>query len=248
MTSRNAWPKRISFRTGGLITGVLGILIQPWNLYNDPHAYIFTWLGTYGGATGAIAGVLIADYWWIRRTDLKLTDLYKAKGIYTYVRGWNWKAVVALLVGIVFAIGGSYTPAGASGPFPANGIIPFLKDPFPFADYSWVVGLVVSFLLYGVLTKYVGSKSVPSRLRQPSRPDPGIPNRLRRRTRGRLQAAPLQHREAPPSWRGLLAVAWVTPLRPLARRPNRLPGPRRQTRTADDHHPTTLEARRSGCP
>ena len=47
----NAWPRRISFRTGGLITGVLAILIQPWNLYNDPHAYIFTWLNTYGGAT-----------------------------------------------------------------------------------------------------------------------------------------------------------------------------------------------------
>ena len=108
----NAWPRRISFRTGGLITGVLGILIQPWNLYNDPHAYIFTWLGTYGGATGAIAGVLIADYWWVRRTDLKLTDLYKVNGIYQYFRGWNWKAVVALLVGIVFAIGGSYTAAG----------------------------------------------------------------------------------------------------------------------------------------
>jgi NCS1 family nucleobase:cation symporter-1 len=59
----NAWPKRISFRTGGLITGVIGILLQPWNLYNDPNSYIFTWLGTYGGATGAIAGVLIADYW-----------------------------------------------------------------------------------------------------------------------------------------------------------------------------------------
>jgi nucleobase:cation symporter-1, NCS1 family len=148
----NAWPKRISFRTGGLITGVLGILIQPWNLYNDPHSYIFTWLGTYGGATGAIAGVLIADYWWIRRTDLKLADLYRRHGAYSYAGGWNWRAVVALLVGIVFAIGGSYTPAGQSGPFPADGILPILKSPFPFADYSWVVGLVVSFLLYGILT------------------------------------------------------------------------------------------------
>ncbi len=153
----NAWPRRISFRTGGIITGVLGILIQPWNLYNDPHAYIFTWLNTYGGATGAIAGVLIADYWWIRHTNLHVADLYKSDGIYRYVRGWNWKAVVALLAGIVMAIGGSYTAAGTDGPFPVNGIIPFLKDPFPFADYSWVVGLVVSFVLYGVLTKYLPS-------------------------------------------------------------------------------------------
>ena len=155
----NAWPKRISFRTGGLITGVIGILIQPWNLYNDPHAYIFTWLNTYGGATGAIAGVLIADYWWIRRRRLHLAELYRRDGKYTYASGWNWIAVVSLLVGIVIAIGGSYTPAGTEGPFPQGGIIGFLKDPFPFADYSWVVGLVVSFVLYGVLTKLVGNKA-----------------------------------------------------------------------------------------
>jgi NCS1 family nucleobase:cation symporter-1 len=147
----NAWPKRISFRTGGLITGVIGILIQPWNLYSNPDTYIFTWLGTYGGATGAIAGVLIADYWWIRRTNLKLADLYRADGVYKYLRGWNWVAVVSLLVGILFAIGGSYSSVEGK-PFPVNGIIPILK---PLADWSWVVGGVVSFLLYGVLTKIV---------------------------------------------------------------------------------------------
>lgn len=155
----NAWPKRISFRTGGLITGVLGILIQPWNLYNDPHAYIFTWLNTYGGATGAIAGVLIADYWLIRRTKLRLKDLYSATGIYRYASGWNWRAVVALLVGIVFAIGGSYSAIGAdgkaTGPFPADGIIPMLK---PLSDYSWVVGLLVAFVVY-----YVLAKALPAR-------------------------------------------------------------------------------------
>ena len=159
----NAWPKRISFRTGGIITGVIGILIQPWNLYNDPHAYIFTWLNTYGGATGAIAGVLIADYWWIRRTNLNLADLYRSSGLYRYARGWNWIAVVALAVGIVFAIGGSYTPTGTDGPFPPNGIIPLLKDPIKFADYSWVVGLVVSFAVYGIITKLLKS-------RQPEQP------------------------------------------------------------------------------
>jgi nucleobase:cation symporter-1, NCS1 family len=166
----NAWPKRISFRTGGLITGVVGILIQPWNLYNDPHSYIFTWLGTYGGATGAIAGVLIADYWWVRRTNLKLADLYRRNGAYSYASGWNWRAVVALLVGIVFAIGGSYTPAGASGPFPADGIIPILKSPFPFADYSWVVGLVVSFVLYGVLTMLAPNRAAAAETEAAAQP------------------------------------------------------------------------------
>jgi len=147
----NLWPSRISFRTGGLITGVIGILIFPWELLSNSSLYIFTWLGTYGGATGAIAGVLIADYWLIRRTKLKLTDLYTPSGVYSYASGWNWVAVVSLLIGIVFAIGGSY-----GGPFPADGIIPILK---PLADYSWVVGLLVSGAIYWVLTLVVPNKS-----------------------------------------------------------------------------------------
>jgi nucleobase:cation symporter-1, NCS1 family len=150
----NLWPAKISFRTGGIITGVIGILIQPWALLANAETYIFTWLGTYGGATGAIAGVLIADYWWIRRTRFRLADLYKSDGAYRYARGWNWRAVVSLLVGIVLAIGGSYSTPGGN-PFPADGIIPVLK---PLADYSWVVGLVVSFVLYGILEKFTSPK------------------------------------------------------------------------------------------
>jgi NCS1 family nucleobase:cation symporter-1 len=146
----NAWPKLISLRTGGLITGVLGILIQPWHLLANPHLYVFTWLGFYGGATGAIAGVLIADYWLLRRTNLRLADLYKPLGIYRYASGWNWRAVAALTIGIVLAVGGAYSaidPATGlpTGPFPDVGLIPFLK---PLYDYSWVVGLVAAFLSY----------------------------------------------------------------------------------------------------
>jgi NCS1 family nucleobase:cation symporter-1 len=152
----NAWPRRISFRTGGILTGVIGILIMPWNLLATPEAYIFTWLGTYGGATGPIAGVLIADYWWVRRKQLKLADLYRADGVYRYAKGWNWIAVVSLLIGIVIAIGGANSAPG-TGPFPADGLIPFLK---PFYDYSWAVGLAVAFVLYGGLTLTVGKKHV----------------------------------------------------------------------------------------
>jgi len=159
----NAWPKRISFRTGGLITGVLGILIQPWVLLSTPEIYIFTWLGFYGGATGAIAGVLIADYWLIRRTELKLADLYRPTGIYRYVSGWNWRAVVALLVGMFVALGGAYsaldTTGKPTGPFPQDGIVPFLHFQLPWGgylyDYSWVLGLIVSFVLYWVFMKFL---------------------------------------------------------------------------------------------
>jgi nucleobase:cation symporter-1, NCS1 family len=155
----NAWPRRISFRTGGIITGILGVLIMPWNLLADSNSYIFTWLGTYGGATGPIAGVLIADYWWVRRRNLKLADLYRTNGVYNYAKGWNWIAVVSLLIGIFIAVGGANSGLDAAGkstgPFPVDGIIPALKG---FYSYSWVVGLVVSFVLYGALTLTVGKK------------------------------------------------------------------------------------------
>lgn len=150
----NAWPSKISFRTGGLITGVIGILIQPWLLYSNPNVYIFTWLGFYGGATGAIAGVLIADYWLFRNTRYGLADLYKPGGIYRYTRGWNWRGVVALAVGAFIALGGAYSAPGG-GPFPEGGIIPILKSPFPFYDYSWVAGLIVAGALYWILAKFV---------------------------------------------------------------------------------------------
>jgi NCS1 family nucleobase:cation symporter-1 len=151
----NAWPSKISFKTGGIITGIIGILIMPWNLLATPELYIFTWLGTYGGLTGAIAGVLIADYWLIRKRQLKLADLYKPDGIYRYAGGWNWRALVALVVGAIIGIGGAYTPAGTGGPFPADGIIPFLK---PFYDYSWIAALIVAFVLYWVLARFIPQK------------------------------------------------------------------------------------------
>ncbi|TMD42363.1 MAG: NCS1 family nucleobase:cation symporter-1 [Chloroflexi bacterium] len=148
----NVIPKLISFRTGGLITGVLGIAIQPWNLLANPNVYIFTWLGFYGGALGAIAGVLIADYWVMRSTLLKLGDLYRVNGEYRYSAGFNWRGLVSLVVGGVLAVGGAYSTPG-NGPFPKGGIIGPLYSWFPFHvyDYSWVVGLVAAFLCYLVL-------------------------------------------------------------------------------------------------
>ena len=156
----NAWPSKISFKTGGIITGIIGILIMPWNLLSTPELYIFTWLGFYGGLTGAIAGVIIADYWLIRKTKLALADLYKPTGIYRYARGWNWRAVVALVVGAVIALGGAYsTPAAdgsSTGPFPPDGIIGFLK---PFYDYSWLASLIIAFVLYWVLATFIKQKN-----------------------------------------------------------------------------------------
>jgi NCS1 family nucleobase:cation symporter-1 len=177
----NTFPKLISFRTGGIITAIIGILIQPWYLFSTPEIYIFTWLGFYGGATGAIAGVLIADYWVIRRTDLRLADLFRTDGgAYRYAAGWNWRAVVALAVGIFLAVGGAYSATAAdgsaTGPFPAAGLLSFLKIELPWGgflyDYNWVVGLLVAFILYWILaTFFPQPQEVPA---EASAPAPGM--------------------------------------------------------------------------
>jgi NCS1 family nucleobase:cation symporter-1 len=154
----NAAPRSISFRTGGIITAIVAVILQPWYLISNPEIYIFTWLGFYGGALGAIAGVLIADYWLIRRTQLKLADLYRTDGIYRLI---NWRGVVALVLGAVLAVGGAYSALDASGkptgPFPPGGIIGFLHVELPWGgflyDYSWIIGLVVAFIAYYVLAK-----------------------------------------------------------------------------------------------
>ncbi|WP_405020886.1 NCS1 family nucleobase:cation symporter-1 [Kitasatospora sp. NBC_00070] len=141
----NLLPRFVNFRTGALVTGVVGIVIFPWKLVSDPAFYIFTWLGTVGGLLGSVGGVLIADYWLIRRTDLVLADLYRREGRYWYTGGWNWRAVTALAVGGLLAVGGSH-----GGPFPADGLIPLLE---PLADYGWAVGFGAALLLHTALTR-----------------------------------------------------------------------------------------------
>jgi NCS1 family nucleobase:cation symporter-1 len=134
----NAFPRWISFRTGGLITGILGILMQPWQLLADPSGYIFAWLLGYSGGLGSIAGVLIVDYWIVRRKQLILPDLYRPQGAYTYNGGWNWRAVVATLAGCTLAWIGLVVPA--------------LR---PLYDYAWFVGFGTAAIVHGLLMKAV---------------------------------------------------------------------------------------------
>ena len=142
----NAFPRVITFRLGGLITGILGIVMQPWRLLADPSGYVFRWLGGYSGGLGSIAGVLIADYWLIRRKKLELPDLYKVRGAYTYAGGWNWRAVAATLLGCVLAWGGA--PVLGEG----RALIPAIR---PLYDYAWFVGLFVSGAVYMALMKTI---------------------------------------------------------------------------------------------
>ncbi len=132
----NAFPRWISFRTGGLITGVAGILMQPWKLMADPSGYIFKWLVGYSGGLGSIAGVLIADYFVVRRRRLALADLYRPTGIYRYRGGWNPTAVVATLAGCALAWVGLV-----------------VKPLAPLYDYAWFVGFAVAALAHLTLSR-----------------------------------------------------------------------------------------------
>jgi NCS1 family nucleobase:cation symporter-1 len=129
----NAFPRLITFKTGGLITGVIGILMQPWRLLADPSGYIFAWLLGYSGGLGSIAGVLIADYWLVRRTNLSLEDLYLTNGRYGR---WNRAGLVATVVGCALAWGGL--------------VVAPLR---PLFDYAWFVGFGAAALVYLALAR-----------------------------------------------------------------------------------------------
>ena len=111
----NLAPKYISFRTGGIITAVIGIISFPWVLLETAGAYVFTWLVGYGSLLGAIGAVMIADYWIVRRRQLDLADLYKHEGRYAYSGGWNWRAIVAGLVRVVPELPGFFKAATTPG-------------------------------------------------------------------------------------------------------------------------------------
>jgi NCS1 family nucleobase:cation symporter-1 len=148
----NAFPRAIRFKTGGLITGIVGILMQPWKLLADPSGYIFQWLLGYSGGLGSIAGVLIADYWLVRKKELALEDLYLPNGAYRYRAGWNWKAVIATAVGCVLAW---------------IGLV--VKPLAPLYSYAWFVGFLAAGLLYWALS----AAGPPERLL--AAPAPGTP-------------------------------------------------------------------------
>jgi NCS1 family nucleobase:cation symporter-1 len=124
----NAFPKWIDFKKGGLITGILGIVMMPWKLLENPARYIDDWLVGYSGGLGSIAAVLIVDDWIVRRRELSLADLYDPKGKYA---GWNLAALVATIVGTGIALGGRWVPA--------------LR---PIYDYAWFVGFGLAGAIY----------------------------------------------------------------------------------------------------
>jgi NCS1 family nucleobase:cation symporter-1 len=136
-------PRWISFRTGGFITAVIGILIRPWHLVEDPDQYIFRWLVAYSSLLGSVGGVLIADYYVIRRTRLDFLGLYRRGGPYWYWAGFNPCALVALAAGILPCLPGFLA------------MVTTLQVPEIWKrlyDYAWFIGFLVSFVTYLGLT------------------------------------------------------------------------------------------------
>ena len=143
----NLSPKKINFRTGGYITGIIGVLIFPWKLIADPNGYIFTWLIAYSSLLGPVGGIMIVDYFFIRKKELNAVDLYKEKGEYTYTNGFNSKAIIALLAGII-----------PNGPGFLLQIKVIAVDAFPgwinhLYNYAWFVGFAVSGVIYYLLMR-----------------------------------------------------------------------------------------------
>jgi NCS1 family nucleobase:cation symporter-1 len=132
----NLNPRLISFRTGGLITGVIGILMMPWKLLTDFNSYIFGWLVGYSGLLGPIAGIMIADYFIVRGSNLKPDELYQRGGAYEYRRGVNYRAMLALALGIAVALVGL--------------AVPVLRGLY---DYAWFVGFFTSAIAYCLLMR-----------------------------------------------------------------------------------------------
>ncbi len=129
----NLWPKRISFKTGGTITGIIGILIMPWWLLNEISGFLIF----VSGLLGPVLGILIADYYLVRHKKLELPELYKEEGVYSYNKtGFNKYAMIALLVGVLMALVGYWEPA-----------LRFLYS------LSWFTGFIISFVLYYFLMK-----------------------------------------------------------------------------------------------
>ena len=145
----NLSPSKIDFRKGGYITGVIGILIFPWKLIADPTGYIFTWLVGYSSLLGPVGGIMIVDYYFIRKQTLIVDDLYNTKGIYSFVNGFNFCAVIALLIGIAPNVPGFFTTIKV---WPADMFPNWILGLY---NYAWFVGFALSGFVYWLLMKKI---------------------------------------------------------------------------------------------
>ena len=140
-------PEKISYKTGGYITAGIALVMMPWKILETTQGYIFTWLIGYSALLGPIAGILIIDYYFIRRTRIEVAALYQEQGIYSYQNGWNMAAVAAFILGVLPNIPGFLNAA-----FPAS--FPDISEIWKtLYTYAWFLGLMLSGVIYLLLMK-----------------------------------------------------------------------------------------------
>jgi len=137
----NMWPSKIDFKRGGYITGVIGIVMMPWKLLADPGGYIFTWLIGYSALLGPVIGIILVDYFLVRKTELNVTDLYRRNGQYA---GVNARAVIALLMGVLPNVPGFLVQAGVVS---GSGLLIELYN------YAWFIGIAIASLAYWAMMR-----------------------------------------------------------------------------------------------
>ena len=142
-------PRLISFRIGGLVTGVIGILMMPWKLLANPESYIFDWLVGYSALLGPIGGILIADYFVHRRCRLNVAALYQTDGEYRFANGFSWVAIIAFLAGALPSLPGFLVQVKR---LDAQLVPAFLVNLF---HYAWFVGFGLAFVIYLILRKFL---------------------------------------------------------------------------------------------
>jgi NCS1 family nucleobase:cation symporter-1 len=140
-------PRLISFRTGGLITGVIGIAMMPWKLLADPSGYIFTWLVGYGALLGPLGGIMIADYYVLRHMVLDVPALYDPNGRYRFTGGWSLAAIGAFLAGALPNLPGFLAQVRCVNPEHVPAVF---MDIYGFA---WFAGFAIAFVAYIVFRK-----------------------------------------------------------------------------------------------
>lgn len=148
----NLSPNKISFRMGGFITAGLGIAIMPWKLVESAGSYLFVWLVGYSSLLGPIAGILIADYFFVRKRQLNLQMLYTKGGEYEYRNGWNLVALLALTAGVSPNIPGFLNAGGFVESVPA-----FWTGLY---NYAWFIGALVGGVTYYLVTKLMSRKAL----------------------------------------------------------------------------------------
>ena len=149
-------PKRISYRTGGYITAVIAVAMMPWKILSSTHGYIFTWLVGYSALLGAVAGILIVDYYHVRRRAIDVQGLYREQGRYYYRGGWNLTAVSAFVLGILPCLPGF---VHASLPSALPHLMPVFKSLY---SYAWFVALGLAAAAYAAGMWLTGGTRVPA--------------------------------------------------------------------------------------